>query len=161
MENYGRKTEILAIFSSLWKVRELLASNLRLASYSTNDEWDLASEKIPAVPQFGSWRKKSASILGRWTSAYDVYLDLRGDNLTNTKRKGTALLRILKELGSMAGMLTRTTIDNQKDWDVFCPMFQKIVSLADDIVELDLKSTEERPPFFVNMALVRPLFEVS
>jgi len=155
------KREIPTIFSSLSKARESLVSYWHVASHSTNDIWDPSREKLLAVPQAGAWQKKSISILARWSSAYDAYLDIRGDNLTDEKRKGTAALCILKELGSTAMMLARTKVDDQKNWDVFCPMFQKIVSLAEDIIELELKSIAQRPPYCIDMALVRPLFEVS
>ena len=148
------------MFSSLSKARESLVSHWHVASYSKSDIRDPINEELHTVPQAGVWQKKSMSILARWSSAYDVYLDIRGDNLTDKKRKGTAALRILKELGATAWMLTQTRVDDQMNWDVFCPMFQKIVSLADDIVELDLKSTTGGSPC-IDMALVGPLFEVS
>lgn len=160
-KRYAQKREIPAMFSGLSQARESLVSHWHVASYSTSDILGPMSEKLPAVLQAGAWQKKSMSILARWSSAYDVYLDIRGDNLTAQKRKGTAALRILKELGATAWMLTRTTVDDQMNWDVFCPMFRKIVSLADDIVELDLKSTEEGGSPCNDMALVGPLFEVS
>jgi hypothetical protein len=161
VEKHTKKRELPAIFSNLSKFQELLVSQWHVASVSTGDNWDLTSKKVPAAPQAGAWQKKSMSILARWSSAYDAYLDIRGDNLTDTKRKGTASLRILRELGSTAMMLSKTTVDDQTDWDVFCPMFQKIVSLTEDIVELDLKSTVEKPTYCIDMAIIGPLFEVS
>ncbi|TVY42072.1 hypothetical protein LSUB1_G001848 [Lachnellula subtilissima] len=156
-----QERQIPAIFSSLSKTRESLVSQWHVASYSTNNRWDPTNEKLPVVPQVGLWQKKSISILARWSSAYDAYLDIRGDNLTHQKRKGAAALRILKELGSTAMTLARTKVDDQMDWDVFCSMFRKIVSLAEDIIKLDLNPTARTPTNCVNMALVRPLFEVS
>lgn len=161
MKKNAPKPEIPAIFSTLSKVGESLVSQWRMASYSTSDIWDPTSEKLPAAPQIEAWQKKSRSILARWSSAYDVYVDIRGDNLTNEKRKGTAGLRILKELGSTVMMLTKTMVDDERNWDVFCSMFQNVVSLAEDIVELDSKPTAERNPFCIDMALVGPLFQVS
>jgi hypothetical protein len=160
-KEYAQKREIPAMFTGLSKARGSLVSQWHVASYSASDTEDPVSEKLPAVPQAGVWQKKSMGILARWSSAYDVYLDIRGDNLTDEKRKGTAALRILKELGAIAWMLTQTTVDDQMNWDVFCPMFQKIVSLADDIIQLDLKVTAEGGSPCMNMALVGPLFEVS
>jgi hypothetical protein len=83
--------EIPAIFSSLSKARKSLVSHWHVASYSTSEKWDFTSEKLHAVLQAGAWQKKSMSILARWSSAYDVYLNVRGDNLTDEK-KGKALL---------------------------------------------------------------------
>ncbi|OBT57596.1 hypothetical protein VE04_01457 [Pseudogymnoascus sp. 24MN13] len=160
MANRAQKQEIPAIFSSLSVARERLVSHWHVTSHSTSDEWDPFSEKL-TVPLAGAWQKKSSSILARWSSAYDAYLNIQGKNLTGRKRKGTAVLRILKELGSTAVVLTKTTVDDQMEWDVFCSMFDKIVSLAEDIVEIDQKSTEGRPTFCIDMALIGPLFAVS
>jgi hypothetical protein len=120
------------------------------------------SQKPPAAfDNAGLWQRKSRSILARWSSAYDVYLDIRGDRLTNEKRKGTAGLRILKELGSVTMMLTQPIVDDETNWDIFCPVFQNVVSLAEDIIELDVESNAERSPFCINMAVIGPLFQVS
>jgi hypothetical protein len=133
-----------------------------VSSYPTRITWDPISEKLPAVPQAGAWEAKSMSILARWSSAYDAYLNIQGDNLTDTKRKGTAALCILKELGSTSKMLSRTRVNDERDWDVFCPMFQKVVSLAEDIVKLDRMSDPLNPKkFCIDMAIVGPLFKVS
>lgn len=121
----------------------------------------LCEWKASCSPLTGAWQKQSTSILARWSSAYDVYWDIRGDNLTDKKIKGTAGLRILKELGATAWLLTQTTVDDQMNWDAFCPMFQNLVALADDIVELEVKSTAQQPSSCINMAIVGPWFEVS
>ncbi|OBT87287.1 hypothetical protein VE02_02956 [Pseudogymnoascus sp. 03VT05] len=157
MANHTQKQGIPAIFSSLSVARERLVSYWNVTSQSTSDGWDSFSKKL-TVPLAGSWQKKSSSILARWSSAYDAYLNIQGENLTARKRKGTAVFRILKELGSTAVILTKTTVDDQIEWDAFCSMFEKIVSLAEDIVEVDRKSTAGRPDFCIDMALIGPLF---
>lgn len=161
MPNHLQKLEIPAIFSSLSEAREMLVSDWNVASQSTDDVWDPLSGKLCTVPLAGAWQKKSISILARWSSAYDAYLNIQGANLTDRKRKGTAVLRILKGLGSTAMMLTKTMVDDQRNWDVFCSMFQKIISLAEDIVDVDRKATAGRPTFCIDMALIGPLFAVS
>jgi hypothetical protein len=160
-ERRAQQQEIPNMFSSLSKARESLVSHWHVASYSASDTRNPTTEGLQKVPQAGAWQNKSTGILGRWSSAYDAYLNIQGENLTDARKRGTAALRIVKALGSSALMLTRTMVDDQMNWDVFCPMFQEIVSLAEDIVELDSKSTEQRPPFYIDMSLVRPLFEVS
>jgi hypothetical protein len=155
------KQEMPAMFSNLSKVQESLVSQWHIASYSTPDVLELTSENFPGVPRASAWQMKSKSILARWSSAYEVYLNFQGGNMTEKKKKGTAVLRILKELGSTARILTQTTVEDQMDWDAFCPMFQNIVSLAEDIVELDLKPVAEKPSFCIDMAIVGPLFEVG
>ncbi|KAH8797619.1 hypothetical protein F5884DRAFT_687858 [Xylogone sp. PMI_703] len=161
IQKYAQKGEVPAIFSALSKTRDSLVMQWHVTSYSTSDIWDPTSEKLPAAPQAGAWQKKSISILARWSSAYDAYLNIRGDNLTEKRKKGTTALYILKELGSTSMMLSQTVVDDEMNWDIFCDMFRKIVSLADDIVELDLKSTADRPTSCIDMTIVRPLFAVS
>jgi hypothetical protein len=158
---FAQKGEVSTMFSSLSNAQEVLVSQWHVASYSTRDMWDPTSEKLPAFPQTEEWQKKSITILARWSSAYDAFLGIQGSNLTDKRKKGTAALCILKELGSTVFMLTRTMIDDQKNWDIFCPMFQKVVSLAEDIVKVDLNSTAERSTHCIDMALVGPLFKVS
>lgn len=151
-----------AIFSVLSNVGSSLVSQWHITSYSNAEMENLASKKLPAaLDNMRPWQKRSRSILARWSSAYDVYLNIRGDNLTNEKRKGTAGLRILKELGSVTMMLTQPVVDDETNWDVFCPVFQNVVSLAEDIIELDLEVAAEKSPFCINMAVVGPLFQVS
>jgi len=70
-------------------------------------------------------------------------------------------IRILRELGSMAAVVTKTPLDDEREWDAFCPMFRNVVSLALDIVQTDLQYTAGTPPNCINMAIVRPLFEVN
>jgi hypothetical protein len=161
LRNYALREEPPTIFSGLLEAGDSLVSHWHVASYPSSNQWSDATEKIPALPQEGAWQKKSMSILARWTSAYDAYLNIPGENLTDTRKKGTAALRILKELGSSTIMLKRTVVHDEGNWDVFCPMFQKIVSLAEDMVELDQKPTAERPTYCINMAIVAPLFMVS
>lgn len=150
-----------AIFSTLLNIGASLVTQWQMSSYSITDTGNPPGRGVPAALDIDPWQKKSRSILARWSSAYDVYLNIRGDNLTNEKRKGTAGLRILKELGSVATMLTQPIVDDETSWDVFCPIFQNVVSLAEDIVELDSEVSAERNPFCINMAVVGPLFQVS
>jgi len=153
--------EIPSMFSGLSQARESLVSHWHVASYSANNKWDSASENLSLAPQAGLWpEEKAASILARWHSAYDAYLGVRGDNLTHQKRKGTAVLSILKELGSTVGMLSQTQIIDERQWDIYYPMFDKIVNLANDIIELDLTSTSPTPVHCIDMYLVKPLFKV-
>jgi hypothetical protein len=53
-------------------------------------------------------------------------------------------------------------VNEQRNGDVFCPTFQKIVTpFAEGIVKLDLKSTAGKLTFCNDMALVAPLFDVN
>lgn len=149
------------MFSTLRMDQESLASRWQIASYSKSDTLETWNETPPAALTTESWHDKSNSILARWSSAYDVYTDIRGNKLTGEKRRGTATLRILKELGSTAAVLAQTSVDDPKDWDVFCPMFHNVVSLMEDIVEVDQNSTQGEPLFCVKMAIIGPLFKVS
>lgn len=161
-ETHAPKPEKSPIFSTLSSIGASLVTQWHITSYSNTEMENFPSKKLPAaLNNTRPWQKKSRSILARWSSAYDVYLNIRGDNLTNEKRKGTAGLRILKELGSVAMMLTQPVVDDETSWDVFCPVFRNVVSLAEDIIELDLETAVERSPFCINMALVGPLFQIA
>lgn len=160
MKQFASKGEMPVIFSSLMEARDSLVSPWHV-DYSNADTADPMNEKPPAILQAGAWQNNSVTILARWTSAYDCYSDLRGDNLLDPKSKGTANLRILKELASTEMVLTRATVDDERSWDVLCPVFQKLVSLSEDIIELDMKPNTGRPETCMDTALVAPLFKVS
>ena len=57
-------------------------------------------------------------------------------------------------------MLTKASVKDEKEWDVFGLMFENVVALAEDIVELDLKTTAKSDPYCINMAIVGILFQV-
>lgn len=156
-----QQRKLPAMFSTMSMDRDSLVSDWHVAAYSSSGLWSSPSKNPAIIPETGTWQVKSGSVLARWTSAYDVYLDIRGDSLTARKRKGAASLRILKELGSIARMVSQTTVEDQMDWDVLCPMFEKIVSLAEDIVEVDLQQTACEAIDCIDMTIVRLLFEVS
>jgi hypothetical protein len=148
------------MFSSLSIARETVTSHWHVTSYSKRDLWHPTGDISGAIPEDSAWQKTSTSIMARWSSAYDAYLNIRGDGLTDQKKKGTAIFSILKELGSTVMTLTGAVVKDQQDWDILYPVFQKIVSLADDIVELELKSSALKSNSCIDMSVVRPLFEV-
>jgi hypothetical protein len=151
---------IPAMFPALSQARKTLVSRWHVTSRTTSALWE-PTHGIYLAERPAAWQAQSTSILARWSSAYDVYLNIRGEHLTVVKRKGISTIRILKELGSKAAVLTQTTFDNERDWDAFCPMFQNVVALAHDIVELDLQMTAGTPLHCMDMAIVRLLFEVN
>ncbi|PVI00600.1 hypothetical protein DM02DRAFT_592558 [Periconia macrospinosa] len=154
-----QEVDFPAMFPALLQAEKALVSRWHITSHTTSELWDPTGGKHLAKPP-SAWQAQSTSILARWSSAYEVYLDIRSDHLTVAKRKGMSTIRILRELGSTAAVLTKTTLDDEREWDAFCPMFRNIVSLALDIVKTDLQTTEGTPPNCINMAIVRLLFEV-
>ncbi|KIM94826.1 hypothetical protein OIDMADRAFT_135229 [Oidiodendron maius Zn] len=159
MKKYAWTRKIPPFFSSLSQARDSLVFHWHMLSYSISDVRGPTNEQIPDV--FKAWQKSSIGILEKWSAALNTFLFNRGDDLTDIERKGVAVLTILKELGSTSVMLTRTMVDDQKAWDIFTPTFQRIVSLAEEIVELEYKSNSGRPTFSIDMAIVGPIFEVS
>jgi hypothetical protein len=129
------------------------------SSCSISDIWDPTSEKFISV--LLAWQRNSVLILERWSAAFETFTRARGNILTDNERKGAAVLTILKELRSTSLMLTRTMVDDQRNWDIFIPMFEKITTLAEEVVELDSRANAGRPTFTIDMCLVAPVFGVS
>jgi len=77
----------------------------------------------------------------------DVYSNIEGDSLTDKKKKGTAVLRILKELGSTARMLTQTTVDDEMDWEYSAPVSEKSSPWPRILFNLDTSQLQEKPTF--------------
>jgi hypothetical protein len=159
MKKYARKKEIPAAFSSLSEARDSLVFHWHMVSYSINDIWDPTNENSTAVLE--AWKRSSIRTLERWVSALDAFLLNRGSDLTAKEQQGAAVLCILKELGSSSLLLARTVIDDQRKWDVFYEIFERIVTIAEGIIERDTKATSGKPTFCIDMAVVAPLFEVA
>jgi hypothetical protein len=106
-----------------------------------------------------AWQRNSVLILERWSAAFEAFIRARGDALTDNERKGAAVLGILKELGSTSVMLTRTIVDDQRNWDMFTPMFERIIFLAEEVILLDSKTNAGKSTFTIDMALgkIHPL----
>jgi hypothetical protein len=133
-------------------------SNL-CSSLSLRELWDPTSEECPNI--LLTWQRDGIAIVDKWSTAFDAFIRTRGDNITENERKGVAVLRLLKDYASTSIMIARTMDDDQRNWDVFIPIFEKIVCRAEELVNLDFKNNEGKPTFGVDMAFVGPLFEVS
>jgi len=156
MKKHAWIKEIPPAFLSLSCARDCLLFHWHKLSFKI---WDRSSEQFPE--NLRAWQESSITTLNRWSAAFDAFLSARGDKMTANERKGAAVLTIIRELGSTSVMLTRTKVDDQRNWDVFSPMFEKIVSLAEDIVKLDLEANGGRPTFCIDLAIIGPIFEVS
>ncbi|KAE9371928.1 hypothetical protein N431DRAFT_492197 [Stipitochalara longipes BDJ] len=154
MQKHAWIRDMPPAFSSISRARDCLMFQWHMLSFSK----DRTSEQFPKV--YLAWQKSSIDVLERWSAAFDAFVSSRGDEMTDDEKKGVAVLAIIKELGSTSVMLTRTMVDDQRNWDVFSPIFEKIVCLAEDIVRLDFKSNGGRPTFCIDLAIVSPIFEV-
>ncbi|PMD29888.1 hypothetical protein L207DRAFT_503376 [Hyaloscypha variabilis F] len=156
MKKHAWTREIPPAFSTVSQARNCLLFHWHKLSFNI---WDRSSKQFPEI--LIAWQKTSIAILDRWSTAFDAFLSNRGDKMTDNERKGAAVLTIIRELGSTSVMLVRTKVDDQRNWDIFSPIFEKIVCLAEDVVKLDFKSNGGRPTFCIDLAIVSPLFEVS
>ena len=156
MKKHAWISEIPPAFSGLSRARDCLLFHWHKISFNI---WDRNSDQF--TEDLLAWQDSSIIILNRWSTAFDAFLCNRGDKMTANERKGAAVLTIIRELGSTSVMLTRTKVDDQTNWDIFSPMFEKIVCLAEDVVKLDFQSNEGRPTFCIDLAIIGPIFELS
>jgi hypothetical protein len=148
-------------FSSLSAARESLVFNWHRLSLPINDEPGFNDEA--SLTFFTAWQQRQQSSMetfDQWTTAFDAFLKTHADTLTELDRKGVAMLQIQRKIGFMSLQLSRTIFDDQTLWDQFLPLFNQIVTLAAEILEVGSRS-RRYPTFSLDMGIVGPLYEVA
>jgi hypothetical protein len=105
---------------------------------------------------FEAWQSTCLGIVDAWNTAFKNFLDLNENKLSDNEKKGTIILHILKTIGFMTLRINRSPLDDQTVWDQFCPMYERIVDLAEEIIG----SRSGVPTFTLDMGIIGPLYEV-
>lgn len=147
-------------FSSLSQARDSLIFHWHQLARPTNKEY---FDDKTSLSFFTGWQARhegSQKILGQWSSVFDAFLKTHGRSLAESDKKGVAMLRIQHEIGFMSIQLGRTYFEDQTLWDQFLALFNRIISLASEILDYDSKS-RRYPTFSLDMGIVGPLYEVA
>lgn len=85
-------------------------------------------------------RDTGLSLLERWSTALDEFLDKRGVSLSTRERRGAAILQ-LRKIDCFVALNAQPLVreleagDNFA-WDEFCPFFEQMVTLGESINDL-------------------------
>jgi len=157
LSNTALDPDIPGIFHSLQEARESLEYYWYICRYST------LGLKDPSDPQ--TRRRKYCNMLEEWSRAFDAFLQLYGDMLSEKERKGVAILQMHKRVGHTALNVERSDVDDEMRWDKFCPVFEEIVTLAEFVVEPTNSTTPteaaQRIHFSLDMSINGCLYDVA
>ena len=161
--NYSERTvraryglAIPLMFSSVSEARNSLAFHWHQSSFSLSHVGEI---DIGLAIAFSAWHQKSVKILEQWSSAFNTFIQARGNMLTENEKKGVGILRIQEVIAFTSLHLPRTKFDDQTLWDQFCPEFGRIITLASEIIGSNLGSRNSW--FSLDLGLIGPLYETS
>ncbi|CZR64709.1 uncharacterized protein PAC_14608 [Phialocephala subalpina] len=144
-----------ATFSTLAQARDHFIFNWNRCSHSL-DERGMSHTRPDFNDLFSVWQE-SLSIIDSWSASFESFLSVNGEKLSENEKKGAGMLQILRDVGFISLRIERSRFDDQTVWDEFCPMYEKIVNLAAEILE----SNAGVPQFTLDMGIIGPLYEVT
>jgi hypothetical protein len=107
---------------------------------------------------------KYSILFMQWSFAFDAFVAMRGNTLSENERKGVMVLEIEKRIAYTSLSMPDNAVDDQTLWDDFLPIFEQIVSLAESISGIDLSAKEvyqSKPSFSLDFGIVGPLYDVA
>ncbi|KAF4634116.1 hypothetical protein G7Y89_g3990 [Cudoniella acicularis] len=152
------RQNIPSIFSSLSEARESFIFNWHNASYALKVITRLEAEEFHAA--FAAWQKSAIPMLDQWTQGFENFIEARGDTLTDSEKRGIAVLRLQKNAAFISVHLTRMhprSYDDQTVWDGFFPIFEETVQIAGEIID---SISSDQPWFCLDMQINGPLYQV-
>lgn len=143
-------------FSNLAQARDHFIFNWNLCTY-TLDELGMSHASPKFNDLFIFWQKESLWVIDSWSASFKSFLSVHGSKLSENERKGVGMLQILRKVAYTSLKIERSRFDDQTVWDAFCPMYEKIVALAAEVLE----SNGGVPQFTLDMGVIGPLYEVT
>ena len=158
----GYNPDIPTSFSSLSEARDALDYLYYDCGHSMLGQAKRDDPGFFAI--FEAWRRKYSDLLRRWSMAFDAFLELHGDTLKCKEREGVTVLQIQKVSAYITLHVERSTADDQTLWDIYCPLFEEMVTLAESIVKPTTHSGHRSPDRKLSISLdkgiIGPLYEV-
>jgi hypothetical protein len=147
-------------FSSLTEARESLVFHWHRLMRPISEQYLDDKSSLEFLTAFQSRHDQSQRVFDQWSMAFNAYIKINGSSLAETELKGVAMLRIQQEIGFLSLQVGRTYFADQTLWDQFMPLFNRIVTLASEILDFGSKS-RRYPTFSLDIGIVSPLYEVA
>lgn len=160
--NIGAGT-IPSSFTTLSQANKSLEHYWHLHSMISNARINNASGE-PKAEKF--LEMDYSDVFRRWSTAFEGFLELRGNSLTTNERKGVAVLQVQ----TMALWTSLNVISPGHDesdqmlWDNLGPLYQQILSLAATVLEMENiepSTTPATQSFSLETGIVGPLYDVA
>lgn len=107
------------------------------------------------------WRKQSLARVDEWGVKLDAFIETHGPLLSESARKGVKVLQMHRSIGWTSLSVESTPHDDQTAWDMFTPVFEEVVRLAAEIIDVDDPDSAQVPIFSADMGITGPLYEVA
>ncbi|EEA28512.1 conserved hypothetical protein [Talaromyces marneffei ATCC 18224] len=138
------------------------ASEIGSLSMSPDEMKDYTADPDPR----SAFAVKYLSILKRWTSAFDAFLEGRAGSFTVAEMRTVRILR-MQQLHSQISIevSTRyTCAENQMFWDDYCPVYEEMINLIEAILategpEGDL--TTRNASFSLDLVTIGPIYDLA
>ncbi|EPE28657.1 hypothetical protein GLAREA_09778 [Glarea lozoyensis ATCC 20868] len=144
-------------FSSLGEARNCLIYNWHERTTPREFKTGKTTEDLHRVV---ARQNESLALYDQYNSAFQSFLATKGSVLNDSQRKGVRVLEIHHLAAYVALNSKKTTLDVQTVWDQYVPIFDKIVTLAEEVTLLDSLDTAA-PVFSIDMGIVAPLYSVA
>ncbi|KAJ5280154.1 hypothetical protein N7478_005526 [Penicillium angulare] len=167
------------VFKSLAHAREMLeihTYDYRQQSIKLLDQqiqgnltdWTTSTDFVsPVSLEAAALRDTFLSILDSWSTALDNYLRDHSASMTIRQQRGAAILKV-RELDSFISLdvipsIGGLAVDNQMLWDSYIPLFERIVTLGESIIQWFPYSSLSSSPtnFSLDLGIVGTLFNVA
>ncbi len=160
-----RQSPLPSSFSTLTEARESFIFIWHKCTYMINDIRNRPFQNSKA--EYETQQKRCFTLVEQWSSALDALLLARSQDMTPLELKGASVLKIQKLIGFAILHTHRSGNDDQTLWDPLCPMFEQVVNLAAEVLDLDTEinnsspSETRTPSFLFDMEIVGPLYHVA
>lgn len=148
------------IFSSLEEARNSLDFHWNRCQQALMDSSH--SQSPPITGPLLEERQQLINAVAKWDSAFQAYLRKSGKSFDCRSLQAARTLEISHTFLTMFLQFDYSDLEDQTNWDVFCPQFERIVELAALVVESYTEPfNNQSPTYCVDMNIVAPLYAVA
>ena len=159
-EALGLGRDIPRVFSSLEEARNSLDYHWNRCQQVLMDSSHSQSPQITSPLLEG--RQQSIDAVARWDSAFQAFLRNVGKSFDCRSLQAARTIEISHTFLTMFLEFHYSDLEDQTNWDVFCPQFERIVELAALVVESYTEPfNNQSPTYCIDMNIVAPLYAVA
>ena len=159
-EALGMGRDIPRVFSSLEEARNSLDYNWNRCQQVLMDS---SHSQLPQIAgPLLEERQQLINAVARWDSAFQAFLRKVGKSFDCRSLQAARTIEISHTFLTMFLEYDYSDLEDQMNWDVFCPQFERIVELAALVVASYTEPFENQgPTYCIDMNIVAPLYAVA
>ena len=159
-EALGLGREIPRVFSSLEEARNSLDYNWNRCQQVLMDS---SHSQLPRITgPLLEERQQLIKAVARWDSAFQALLRKIGKSFDCRSLQAARIIEISHTFLTMFLKYNYSDLEDQMNWDVLCPQFERIVELAALVVASYKEPfNTQGPTYCIDMNIVAPLYAVA